>query len=262
MRCPAAALLAHPRPPTRFARLAHSQPKRYPTRRFAASESGTRVPMLFRVPPSVSTKPAAHTTALAEAVDLFPTLAEVAGRAEAAPNYCDGTSLAPVLRNAGASVKAAAYSEFVKCYSCCRVPDAEACLAGPPGQPGGTQGRCPPNTTAGLADLHEMGDCFKVPRATIDFIGYSVRSARWRYTEWVGHHVFADRALLLCCLPSGAARSRSLTNDPLSLFPPFLTLSSASTAPCCMATSTASWARSCTITKAISAPTSTPRRPM
>jgi len=26
----------------------------------------------------------------------------------------------------------------------------------------------------------------QVPRATIDFIGYSVRSARWRYTEWLG----------------------------------------------------------------------------
>ena len=34
--------------------------------------------------------------------------------------------------------------------------------------------------------------CVQVPRATIDFIGYSVRSPRWRYTEWLAF----DGALL------------------------------------------------------------------
>ena len=30
-----------------------------------------------------------------------------------------------------------------------------------------------------------MSNCFKVARTEIDFIGYSVRSAQWRYTEWL-----------------------------------------------------------------------------
>ena len=144
-------------------------------------ESGTRVPLLVRTPPSFSaSKAAAHTTALAEAVDLYPTLVEVAGgtppsggklqlevgqhqqqqqqqqRTQKAPAWCDGDSLAAVLLDPSVTVKQAAYSEFVKCYSCCRVPDAAPCL------PGGTQGRCAPPDAAGLADLHEMGDCFQV----------------------------------------------------------------------------------------------------
>ena len=56
------------------------------------------------------------------------------------------------------------------------MPDDESCL------PGGTQGRCEPTDPS---DLHEMGNCFRVPRSQIDFIGYSVRNERWRYTEWL-----------------------------------------------------------------------------
>lgn len=136
-------------------------------------ESGTRVPLLFRDP---SMPPAGYTTAgLAEAVDLFPTLVDLA-LGQPAPPYCDGTSLAPVIRNGSVAVKEAAFSEFVKCYSCCRVPDAQPCL------PGGAAGRCPP---ANYSDLHEMGNCFHVPREQIDFIGYSARTSSWRYTEWM-----------------------------------------------------------------------------
>ena len=77
-----------------------------------------------------------------------------------------------------------AYSEFVKCYSCC-VSDAGKCnptLRCAPGTPvvAGKGGH-----PADAADLHDMGDCFKVTRENIDFIGYSVRSTRWRYTEWL-----------------------------------------------------------------------------
>jgi hypothetical protein len=56
-----------------------------------------------------------------EAVDLFPTLVVVAGNAAAAPEYLDGVSLGPVLADPTAVVKQAAFSEFVKCYSCCKV---------------------------------------------------------------------------------------------------------------------------------------------
>lgn len=68
-----------------------------------------------------------------------------------------------------------AYSEFVKCYSCC-VSDDGNC---------DTTQRCQPGTAivegkgghpAGAADLHDMANCFKVARQDIDYIGYSVRS--------------------------------------------------------------------------------------
>eukprot|EP00937_MAST-01D_sp_MAST-1D-sp2_P000895 g895.t1 len=152
-------------------------------------EAGTRVPLIVRVPPGsgagassgLGTEPGLRKSAtLAEAIDLFPTLVEVAARSTPPP-YADGTSLAGALGiGAGASASTGvAYSEFVKCYSCCRVPDQAACL------PGGTQGRCAPADAAAAMDLSEMGNCFQVPSAQIDFIGYSVRNARWRYTEWL-----------------------------------------------------------------------------
>ena len=139
-------------------------------------EAGTRVPFMIQQPSSSS--PAVYSNAIVEAVDLMPTLVEVAA-GSAAPPYCDGTSLAPILANPKSTVKEGAFSEFVKCYSCCRVPDVQNCL------PGGTQGRCAPTNPAGLDDLHEMGDCFQVPREQIDYIGYSVRTHSWRYTEWL-----------------------------------------------------------------------------
>jgi arylsulfatase A-like enzyme len=213
-------------------------------------ESGTRVPLLFRVPPSVSTKPPAHTTALAEAVDLFPTLVEVAGRAAAAPDYCDGTSLAPVLLDAGASVKEAAYSEFVKCYSCCRVPDAQACMVGPPGQPGGTQGRCPPSSAAGLADLHEMSDCFKVPRATITrSLLTSAYSLFYLLTS--PPTLLVSLSLLYRCRVPPSTSS----DTPCARRAGATPSGWASTARCCTATSTASWAPSCTTMRATTART-------
>jgi hypothetical protein len=163
-------------------------------------ESGTRVPWIIRVPGATDHGP--RSASLAEAVDIFPTLLEqkeapeparpaclITGRHFAprgrlatglpAPDYLDGNSLRPLVTNASVQIKEGAFSEFVKCYSCCRVPDEQACEAG------GTQGRCAPKDAADAADLHEMGNCFAVQREQIDFIGYSVRTSRWRYTEWL-----------------------------------------------------------------------------
>jgi len=142
-------------------------------------ESGTRVPFMLRAPRLPHSK-GQRTSQLVEAVDLFPSLVDLAAGV-APPSYADGMSVKPLLLSPSATValKPAAYSEFVKCYSCCRVPDDQACHVG------GTQGRCAPKTAAGLADLSEMGNCFDVPREHIDFIGYSLRTAHWRFTEWL-----------------------------------------------------------------------------
>jgi iduronate 2-sulfatase len=144
-------------------------------------ESGVRVPFMIRAPGMSDA--GLSSSSLAEAIDLMPTLIELA-TGIAPPSYCDGNSLAPLLKDPKATVKQGAYSEFVKCYSCC-VSDAGTC---------DTTQRCAPGTPvvagkgghpAGPDDLHDMCDCFKVARQDIDFIGYSVRSTEWRYTEWL-----------------------------------------------------------------------------
>ena len=114
---------------------------------------------MLRVPgaPSLGKR----TSALVEAVDLFPTLAHLAAGQSGPIDGLDGVSIAPIVADPAATVKKGAYSEFVKCYSCCRVPDDSPC------EEGGTAGRCAPTTAAGLADLHEMGNCFHVPREEI-----------------------------------------------------------------------------------------------
>lgn len=91
-------------------------------------ELGTRVPFFIRAP---GMHAAGETTqALVEAVDIYPTLIDLAAGVHTTPDYLDGTSLRPLLANPAATVKVAAFSEFVKCYSCCRVPDNHPCDTG------------------------------------------------------------------------------------------------------------------------------------
>ena len=123
-------------------------------------ELGTRVPFMIKVPGALSQ--GKTTTALVEAVDLCPTLITIAGKAAAPPEYLDGVSLAPVLADPTASVKQAAFSEFVKCYSCCKVPDDKPC--NPPDTNGPGRHRCPP---VDPADLSEMETCFQVRSAGV-----------------------------------------------------------------------------------------------
>lgn len=76
-------------------------------------EQANRIP-LFVVAPGV-TRPATHTRQLAETVDIFPTLAELAGLPKPeGPQPIDGVSLVPVLRNPAARVRDHAYHAFPK----------------------------------------------------------------------------------------------------------------------------------------------------
>ncbi|HKX63487.1 MAG TPA: sulfatase, partial [Verrucomicrobiae bacterium] len=74
-------------------------------------EEATRIPLLV-VAPGV-TKPGTRTSALAETVDLYPTLAELAGLpAPHVPQNLDGTSLVPVLRNPALAQKNYSFHVF------------------------------------------------------------------------------------------------------------------------------------------------------
>ena len=59
-------------------------------------------------PPKLA-KPGASTHALAELLDLYPTIAELAGLPK--PKHLEGASLLPVLKNPASTVKKAAYSQ-------------------------------------------------------------------------------------------------------------------------------------------------------
>jgi len=76
-------------------------------------EQANRIPLLI-IAPGV-TKPGSSTRQLAESVDVFPTLAELAGLpAPGGPQPVDGLSLVPVLKNPQARVRDHAYHCYPK----------------------------------------------------------------------------------------------------------------------------------------------------
>ena len=92
-------------------------------------EIATRVPMIFAAPGQK--KPGAKTDALAEFVDIYPTLCDLCGLP--VPEGLEGTSLAPVIDRPDRPWKTAAFSQY--------------------------------------------------PRGKV--MGYSIRTDRYRYTEWL-----------------------------------------------------------------------------
>ncbi len=93
-------------------------------------ELDTNAPVILSVPGMRSA--GRRTAALVEFVDIYPTLAQVCGLA--VPEHCQGTSMAPLLRNPDQQWKTAAFSQY--------------------------------------------------PRGR-NVMGYTMRTRRWRYTEWI-----------------------------------------------------------------------------
>ena len=85
-----------------------------------------------------------ETDALVEFVDIYPTLAELAGLP--LPPHLQGTSIAPLLENPDRSWKGAAFSQYPRRFPATRPPKPE--------------------------DWDSL------------VMGYSVRTDRWRYTRW------------------------------------------------------------------------------
>ena len=110
-------------------------------------EESARVPMLI-VAPGVA-KPGTVAATPVSQVDLFPTLAELCG--VKAPANLQGQSLVPVLKDTQAEGRGWALTQVVR---------------------GGVR----PGAKAGKAG--------KAADAGKRFFGFSLRTARWRYTEW------------------------------------------------------------------------------
>lgn len=102
-------------------------------------ELGTRVPLIIRVPGMKTA--GQRTRALVELVDLYPTLAELAGLP--LPPHLEGTSFLPLLKNPGQPWKKAAFSQYLR-----------------------------------------KGSAASMGKGPLSFDGRSIRTDRWRYTEW------------------------------------------------------------------------------
>ena len=134
-------------------------------------ELGVRIPLIIRAP-FYPTSAGKESSVLAEMVDIYPTLADLAGlpppRSVRGAEGINGTSLAPVfhattvddatgarLRAVSRALKRAAFSQFAKIGA----------SAGP-GFPWGTSVR---------PEFH---------RNQTELMGYTVRTDEWRYTAW------------------------------------------------------------------------------
>ncbi len=157
-------------------------------------EESARVPLLI-VAPGVAQKGKVAAAPVAH-VDLFPTLAELAG--VTAPANLQGQSLVPILRNPSATGRGWALTQVVR---------------------GGGFNRMGASPAAGDGGKR--------------FFGYSLRTARWRYTEWdegaMGRELYdhdADPKELtnLATLPAHAATvadlSAQLRSAVKTTFPP------------------------------------------
>ena len=131
----------------------------------------TRIPLLISAPWLPSTH---GTTAhgFAEAVDIFQTLAELAGIPVPPSEHAQGKSLVPLIKDpAHGRVHTAALSQFPRCWQ----------NASGPVQRVGDENN---NTNS----AENMADCHWASHAEIAFMGYSMRTDKpfpLRYTEWV-----------------------------------------------------------------------------
>ena len=153
-------------------------------------EIGVHVPLIIRAPGYSAISGGMHTRALAAAVDLYPTLADLAGLPSARTAFkgsagINGTSLRSVFaRPHGEGPRRAAFSQFAKTtgydsqalHPSCWGPAGTAPGVGPAWSvPDGQSGIC----TATWPTPY--------PRNTTDLMGYTVRVTsprELRYTAW------------------------------------------------------------------------------
>jgi iduronate 2-sulfatase len=107
-------------------------------------EEATRTPLIISAP---SFKPST-TKSATEFVDVFPTLCDLAGLE--IPNYVDGKSLVPVMKNGKTKVKEFAVSQYPR--------------------------------SASKVEAERLG------YADAKFMGYSIRTDRYRFTIWMGEN--------------------------------------------------------------------------
>eukprot|EP01052_Picozoa_sp_SAG31_P028888 SAG31_NODE_2826_length_5035_cov_2.062601_7_plen_185_part_00 len=117
----------------------------------------------MRVPWIEGASSGKHTRALVEAVDIYQTICDVMGLALPEDTVAfEGTSLMPILKEpATATVKDVALSTFPRC----------------------AHGDMPVYGARGAGG--QDNTCLDVERTSFTWMGYTMRTDRYRYTEWV-----------------------------------------------------------------------------
>ena len=124
--------------------------------KFSLWEHGTRVPLIMRAPWLGAAAAGVVRDAPVELVDVMPTILELAGVPPPRGEALDGQSLAALMARGLAPPRNFSLSVYP---------------------------RCPLNTTA-PGEMWKSNDCLFVERTAFFSMGVSLRSARWRYTEW------------------------------------------------------------------------------
>lgn len=128
-------------------------------------ELGARVPLMFH---AAGQETGVRSNALVESVDIYPTLAALAGLSP--PPDVDGTDLSPLFEDPEQNISTAVFSEYPRC-----APMNAAWTPEP--------GHATPQS------------CVNTPRANFTVMGYSVRTDEWRCTFWMpwdGQRLAAD----------------------------------------------------------------------
>jgi arylsulfatase A-like enzyme len=134
------------------------------------TENGLRVPLIIYSPRTQRAK-GLKISALAEAVDIYKTLAELSGVGlGAVEEGVDGVSLAQLVNSATPNdarstppPRTVARSQFPRCYTQLNNASANA---------------------PGTLPVLDRTDCQAVYKEAFDLMGYSIRTAEWRLTEW------------------------------------------------------------------------------
>jgi len=126
--------------------------------KFTNWDTDVRVPMFVRAPwkPNSIGK---RTSAIVEHVDMYPSVAELVGvPVDRSQESIDGASWAHLLDRPTKTHKDAAFAQYPRCW-----PDTGA---------------------HDSSSFPDMARCTSVDKADIAYMGYSIRTSRWRYTEW------------------------------------------------------------------------------
>lgn len=134
----------------------------------------TQVPLLIHTPSLPSQAPSYSSPV--ELVDIYPTLASLAGLPPPPPSFAlDGTDLSSALSShlppsatTATITKDAAFSQMTRCLNCSAAYGEDA------GQCVWDEGE----------DAGFFVPCALAPRDTFDFMGYSIRTGEWRYSVW------------------------------------------------------------------------------
>ena len=143
-------------------------------RKMTVFELGTRVPLLIHVPwlPQSANR---RSSELVEMIDLLPTLIELANLTLPTNQTYDGVSLVPALTNGKNTTtrKNSSFSQYPRVLADHQAPPFPL----------------PPDNHTLLWVDNRAGSN---PRNSFYAIGHSMRTDRWRYTEWVRWNASAD----------------------------------------------------------------------